>query len=99
MRARVLSSAPIGSCTALTPRGPQAMPQRPIAVSKIAKLHSVMAGSKLPHVVSLMPAGKIGLEIVAIHPNSGGILYRPMKRTEGAGSREKGGCLLYTSPE
>src|SRR4051812_20057099 len=46
MRARVLSSLDIGSCTALMPRGPQAIPQRPIAVSNIAKRWSVMAGSK-----------------------------------------------------
>src|SRR5216684_3965377 len=46
MRARVLSSLDIGNCTALIPRGPHAMPQRPIAVSNIAKWCSVMAGSR-----------------------------------------------------
>src|SRR5947209_8399444 len=46
MRARVLSSVDIGSCTALVPRSPHTMPQRPIAVSNTAKLWPVMAGSK-----------------------------------------------------
>src|SRR5256885_16740578 len=46
MRARVLSSVDIGSCTALMPRSPHTVPQRPIAVSNIAKLWPVMAGSK-----------------------------------------------------
>ena len=46
MRVRVLSSLPIGSCTPVMPRPPHAMPQRPIAVSNIAKEWPVMAGSK-----------------------------------------------------
>src|SRR5882762_9099218 len=72
MRARVLSSLPIGNCTALMPCGPQAMAQRPIAVSNMVKLWSVMAGSVVwLQVVSLMLACKIGLEIVASHPNPG----------------------------
>src|SRR5580704_14622850 len=45
MRPRVFSSLPIGNCTALMPRGPHAMPQRPIDVSNIAKECPVMAAS------------------------------------------------------
>src|ERR1700722_5429090 len=83
MRARVLSSLDIGNWTALMPRGPQAMPQRPIAVSNIAKWCSVMAGSNWLtltlglHGVSSMLEWNLGLENVAIHPDSDGIWRRP----------------------
>src|ERR1700722_11838133 len=45
MRARVLSSLPIGSCTPLIPRGPHSIPQGPIGVSNKVKCWLVMAGS------------------------------------------------------
>jgi hypothetical protein len=48
------------------------MAQRPIAVSKIVKRWSVMAGSKSDRpMLSLMLAWNLGLEIAAIHPDSG----------------------------
>ena len=42
MRASVLASDASGSWTPTTPRSPQAMPQRPIAVSNSAKPRAVM---------------------------------------------------------
>ena len=72
MRVRILSSPPIGSCMPLMPRGPHAMPQRPIGVSNRAKCWSVMAWLQTLHAPSYdlwMP--NLGLEIVAIHPDSG----------------------------
>src|SRR6266446_6973457 len=48
MRARVSASPASGSCTPATPRLPQAMPHRPIAVSKSAKPLAVMARSYHP---------------------------------------------------
>src|SRR5258705_2967175 len=60
------------------PRGPHAMPQRPMAVSNIVKCWSVMAGSWL-HVVSLMPGWNMGLEIIAFHPNPEGTERHPQR--------------------
>src|SRR5437899_3610674 len=48
MRARVSASPTSGSCTPATPHSPQAMPQRPIAVSKSAKPLAVMTRSYHP---------------------------------------------------
>ena len=35
-RSALVASLDIGNCTATTPRGPQTMPQQPIAVANIA---------------------------------------------------------------
>src|SRR5581483_1700961 len=72
MRARVLSSLPIGSWTPLMPRGPHSMPQTPIGVSNRVKCWSVMARSKIACPI-LCPRRYLGLEIVAIHPDSGNL--------------------------
>src|SRR5215813_6778175 len=69
MRLRVLSSLPIGSCTPVMPRSPQITPQAPIGVSKIAKCWPVMASS-LQALPGLIVGLNVGLEIVAIHPDS-----------------------------
>src|SRR5260370_23970343 len=81
MRARVVSSLELGSCTALIPRSTQTMPQRPIAVSNIAKWWPVMARLQilLPEILNLMRGLNLGLEIVAIHPNSGEFCAVPRK--------------------
>src|SRR5215471_18832337 len=69
MRASVLSRLPIGSCTPLMPRGPHSMPQIPMAVSNSAKCWSVMVGSKIACPIYVL-SRNLGLEIVAIHPDS-----------------------------
>src|SRR5260370_15769389 len=48
MRAGVSASPTSGSCTPATPHSPQAMPQRPIAVSKSVKPLAVMTRSYHP---------------------------------------------------
>src|SRR5258708_3773812 len=82
MRVRVLSSLDIGSCTALIPRSPQTMPQRPIAVSKIAKWWPVMlAPNPIAPCRELDPGMKSRLGNCCYPPGFRGILCRPTERT------------------